>query len=117
MRPTSSKINGVLFSRMRTTVRRCPDTVASTAQRQSGAGVAHAGPVDNSNPNMGVRPIVHVMTYRMGPYHALEDRPGHRSMAVQTWHAQDGRSGHDVALSVIENVPVDVTHRMVELSA
>ena len=38
-------------------------------------------------------------------------------MAVQTWHAQDGRSGHDVALSVIENVPADVTHRMVELSA
>ncbi len=57
------------------------------------------------------------MTYRIGPYHAIEDRGGHRSVAVQTWHAQDGRSGHDVALSVIENVPADVTHRMVELSA
>ena len=61
--------------------------------------------------------MVHAMAYRMGPYQVTEDRPGHRSAAVQTWHARDVRSGHDAALSVVANVPADVTHRMVELSA
>ena len=61
--------------------------------------------------------MVHAMANRMGPYQVTEDRPGHRSAAVQTWHAQDVRSGHDVALSVVANVPADVTYRMVELSA
>ena len=60
--------------------------------------------------------MVHAMTHRMGPYQALEDHPGHRSTAVQTWHAQDVRSGHDVALTVVAPVPADVTHRMVELA-
>src|SRR5664279_2304132 len=101
---------------MRTTVLRWADTVAKTARPPQRVNGAPVGPVDNSNPDPGDRLMVHAMTHRMGPYQALEDHPGHRSTAVQTWHAQDVRSGHDVALTVVAPVPADVTHRMVELA-
>ena len=101
---------------MGTTVRWYADTVAKTASPAKQMWTEGRGGVDNSNPDLGKRPTVHAMTYRMGPYHVLEDQPGHRSTRVQTWRARDVRSGHEVALSVVANVPADVAHRMVELS-